>query len=101
MAYAAYPHALESTAESGFINGTRVTWRRESLNERLVRFCLDIEQPVPLIKALTENFMYLTAVRLGARKVRIMYDASAINTYLPPIPNPFLLRRELALISER
>ncbi|KAK5635376.1 hypothetical protein RRF57_011088 [Xylaria bambusicola] len=56
---------------SGEANSITMFWQREALEEKLPGACIEANQPQPIIKAVTEHFLCMTAIQSGATAVEI------------------------------
>jgi hypothetical protein len=66
-----YEHCLEPKLYDGDINGIRVYWREASI-PTLANRATALQVPLETLKALTEHFGYLSALRMGNTTVKIL-----------------------------
>jgi hypothetical protein len=68
-----YPYCLPADSFDGDINGIRVRWGTQAIS-RLQSEAGPGKAPLYTVKALSENFIYLLAYRLGNADAMITYD---------------------------
>jgi hypothetical protein len=76
-----YPYALAADTTQGIIDGINVRWQESAWN-KLYDNVERLQQPPELLKALTENFLYLAARRLGNTSIKITYVTYPANPRL-------------------
>jgi hypothetical protein len=76
-----YPYHLATNEIEGVINGITIRWQASAYN-KLPAEEIRTQQTQALLKALTEDFLYRTAYRLGNKAVKILYVMHNLVAFL-------------------